>query len=177
MKHLLSAALLLSTFAAHAALTPEQVVAQAKAQFSDCEMEDRTAESRVSTVTIKEEYVTNTYHVVLCSMAAYNDSSVVFYEGYAAEGQTPQLMQIHLTEPVLGPRYGIKGYKSTSNAMGAGVDEKGILTTFAKGRGIGDSHYAGTYKLEGGEATLIKYSADITMDMRMNPKTIINIKQ
>jgi hypothetical protein len=178
---LLTAAFVLSSTAAMAALSPEKVVAQAKADFgANCDGEylpEISAKDRVQTVTLKEEFAEITYHAVLCNMAAYNSDGVIYYETIVGDGIEPKLMQIHLTEPVLGPRNGIKGYKAMATAPGAGIDEKGMLTTFMKARGIGDAFTSATYKLEAGEATLVKYVVDNTLDGRINPKTIINIKK
>jgi len=181
MKTLLLASLVaVSATSAFAALSPEKVVAQAQKDFgANCDGEylpDISVKDRVQTVTLKEEFATVTYHSVLCNMAAYNSDSIIYYEAVVGDGIEPKLMQIHLSEPVLGPRNGIKGYKATVTAPGAGIDEKGVLTTFLKGRGIGDAFTSATYKLQGGEATLIKYVVDNTFDGRINPKTIINIK-
>ena len=115
-----------------------------------------------------------------CQQYAYNESSVFYLEDELGEAQV-----VSLAEPVVDVTFAdaeesrmkswkVTGYTASTLAVNADFDVGTMtLSTFAKGRGIGDVSSAGTWVFADGEFRLVGWEYDPTADAKEDPVTIV----
>ncbi len=172
---LTSALVCASTLSAHSAfaetpklpLTEADAVQASKAYDMGCnDFEDQVAERYVEKVDFKYKYSydtskdperTTSYFIVTCTAGAYNSTSVLF----RVEPYANVLQPVALATPRVNRDGKVTGFSADVINAGLSYDATtGTITSFAKGRGIGDMYVLGTYKLYESDVVLVKYFID-----------------
>jgi len=115
------------------------------------------------------------FYMVSCLVGAYNTASVLFNNDSLSGS-----LQI---VPLATPEYNEKtkkiiGWRSDAVNGGLSYDPKTkLLTSFSKGRGLGDIGTFATYAIFESMVILRKYESDTTMDGKVNPKVIYETKE
>lgn len=114
----------------------------------------------------KDPLHTLTLYVVTCQSGAYNSSSLLvkndLYDG---------LQVVPLASPKLDEK-SKKTFGMTSQLLVGGItykEKEKTLTSFTKGRGIGDMSFSATYLLHEDSVVLKKADYDGTADGKINP--------
>ena len=97
------------------------------------------------------------YFIVSCTAGAYNSSSVLL----RVNSYENKLDAVALATPRTNAKGTVTGWMADVVQPGMGFDPKTRqLTTWAKGRGIGDMYVLGTYELFEADVVLRKYFID-----------------
>lgn len=109
------------------------------------------------------------YFIVSCAVGAYNSNSVLLVDD-ASEG----LKAVSLALPLVQEKTKkIIGWIADVVLPGMGYDPKTkTITSFAKGRGIGDLSQRATYIFVDGQIVLREFASDTTPDGKFNPRVI-----
>lgn len=179
MKSILLALLGFGFVSAHAdTYTQEQVYKLFAQQFArECDLDrakDMQMNGSANVVEGKTNYQIFTF---VCNVAAYNISSVTYVASTdsapkVATFAVPQYEYNEQTKKLV-----VTGISATQIIPYGDFDAKTLsISTFHKGRGVGDAFVAGTYRFVNGEFLLKKYDVDATYDGKINPVTVINYK-
>lgn len=103
------------------------------------------------------------YFIVSCSAGAYNASSMMFrVESSYSRGKTVEVLKpVSFAVPRTNNKDQIVGWSADVVTAALAYDKKtNQLTSFSKGRGLGDLYVLGTYALIEDEVVLRKYEVD-----------------
>lgn len=174
MKSLLIALLGFGFASAHAATyTQAEVLPLFTEQYKDqCDLERGRSLQMDGQTDFVSEGTKYQLFTFVCDVAAYNSTAVYYL---ASEYSTPKVLAFAI--PINEGKV-VKGMVgATVIPYGGTLDPKTLtLTSFFKGRGVGDAFTSGTYKFEKGAMVLKKYIVDDTFDAKINPKTIVDYK-
>lgn len=126
--------------------------------------EPGTATAERISISFKYSYDTATdpvreqgYFIVTCGSGAYNETSVLLQE----DNYGKVLRPVSLAFPVINSKNEIVGFSASILTGALSFDPKtNQLSTFSKGRGIGDLYVAGIYQLFETEVILREYTID-----------------
>ena len=113
------------------------------------------------------------YFVVSCPAGAYNTNSMLF----RVDRYENRLAPVALALPRLNTKDQVTGWTADVVLGDLNYEEKtGTLTSFSKGRGIGDLYAMGTYRLFEEDVVLVKYFLDNTEGDGEAPGTVYESK-
>lgn len=106
-----------------------------------------------------------TYYLVSCPFGAYNFASMLLTPDEYAEVLRP----VSFPTPIADGK-DILGWEASVVTSELTYDPANhTLTSFFRGRGIGDMSDSGTYELYEGRVVLREYQVDQTSNSKMNP--------
>lgn len=113
------------------------------------------------------------YFTITCIAGAYNESSILILDD-----EYDGLRIIPLASPSVNSKSLVTGMTASLEVGGLTYDKQTkTLTSYHKGRGIGDMSSSGTYVFSEDEVILRKYELDNTSDEKINPKVIYESKK
>lgn len=182
MKHFLFSLIFLSVSFSYAkpTFTSDQVKEKAKEYDMLCnEFDDKNETHEVEQFTVEylpyegaEKKTVDQYSIATCMVGAYNSVSVLFLS--SSEG----LQAIPLAIPLLNSKLKVVGFSADVVGGALTFDPRTqTLSSFTKGRGIGDVSNVGTYGFQRGQVVLRKYLIDATLNEKIDPKVVYENKE
>lgn len=116
----------------------------------------------------KEPLRRKVFYIASCPIGAYNFSSALY-----AWTEWQDLRVIPFAVPRTNEKLELVGMGAETIVGALAYDKnKGIFTTFAKGRGLGDTHVYGVYSIINGDVVLTEYAQDNTENGKVDPKVV-----